>query len=60
MTNETNHLDITLLGKEYRVACPPDEHDALLSAVAYVDEKMRDIAEKPEAGLPSVSPSWRR
>jgi len=51
MTNETNHLDITLLGKEYRVACPPDEHDALLSAVAYVDEKMRDIAEKTRSRI---------
>lgn len=46
MPNETNCLDITLLGKEYRVACPPEERAALEAAVAYVDEKMRDIAEK--------------
>jgi len=46
MRNETNYLDITLLGKEYRVACPPEEHDALLAAAVYVDEKMHDIAEK--------------
>ena len=46
MRKETNFLDITLLGKEYRVACPPEEHDALLAAVVYVDEKMHDIAEK--------------
>jgi cell division protein ZapA len=46
MANETHFLDITLLGKEYRVACPPDQRAALLSAAAYVDGKMRDIAEK--------------
>ena len=51
MPNETNFLDITLLGKEYRVACPPSEHDALLAAVAYVDERMHDIAEKTKSNI---------
>ena len=51
MPNEASFLDITLLGKEYRVACPPEERAALLNAAAYVDGKMRDIAE-------SGSPSW--
>ena len=51
MPNETNYLDITLLGKEYRVACPPTEHAALLAAVAYVDEKMHDIAEKTKSNI---------
>ena len=51
MPNEANYLDITLLGKEYRVACPPEEHDGLLAAVAYVDEKMHDIAEKTKSNI---------
>ena len=51
MPNEANYLDITLLGKEYRVACPPTEHAALLAAVAYVDEKMHDIAEKTKSNI---------
>lgn len=51
MTNDANHLDITLLGKEYRVACPPDERAALLQAVAYVDGKMHDIAEKTRSNI---------
>ena len=51
MRKETNFLDITLLGKEYRVACPPEEHDALLAAVVYVDEKMHDIAEKTRSNI---------
>ena len=51
MPNESHYLDITLLGKEYRVACPPEEHDALLDAVAYVDEKMNDIAKKTKSNI---------
>jgi cell division protein ZapA len=51
MPNETHFLDITLLGKEYRVACPPDQRAALLNAAAYVDGKMRDIAEKTKSNL---------
>ena len=51
MPNETNYLDIVLLGKEYRVACPPSEQDALLAAVAFVDAKMHDIAEKTKSNI---------
>lgn len=40
------HLDINLLGKEYRVACPQEERSALAAAAAYVDGKMRDIAQR--------------
>lgn len=39
-------LDVQLMGREYRVACPPGQRDSLLSAVAYVDAKMRELAEK--------------
>jgi cell division protein ZapA len=46
MSSDTNFLDITLLGKEYRVACPPEEESALRQAVDHVDGKMREIAEK--------------
>jgi len=51
MPNEANFLDITLLGKEYRVACPPEQRAALLNAAAYVDGQMRDIAEKTKSNL---------
>ena len=51
MPNETHFLDITLLGKEYRVACPPQEHTALLNAASYVNDKMREIAEKTRSNL---------
>ena len=51
MPNESHYLDITLLGKEYRVACPPEERDALQNAVAYVDARMCEIAEKTHSNI---------
>lgn len=39
-------LDITLQGKEYRVACAPEEREGLLAAVDYVNVKMGEIASK--------------
>ena len=42
-------LDIVLMGREYRVACAPGEREALQNAVAYVDEKMRDLAVKTKS-----------
>ena len=52
MPNEAHYLDIVLLGKEYRVACPSDQQASLLNAAAYVDGKMRDIAKKTRSNLP--------
>lgn len=49
--NSDDHptLDITLLGREYHVACPPGERESLQAAVAYVDQKLHEIAEKTKA-----------
>lgn len=41
----SNTLDIKLQGKEYRVACAPDEREALLAAVSFLDGKMTEIAQ---------------
>ncbi len=41
-----NHLDITLFGREYLLACPPEQQAALLQAVALVDSKMQEVAGK--------------
>ncbi len=46
MSSEANFLDVKILGREYRVACSPEERDALLAAVNLVDGKMRDIAQR--------------
>ena len=37
-------VDITLLGREYRVNCALEERDSLLVAVAHVEAKMKEIA----------------
>src|SRR3990172_3655027 len=39
----TKTLDIKLLDRELRVACPEEERGELLDAVAYLDKKMREI-----------------
>jgi cell division protein ZapA len=36
-------LDVAIMGREFRVACPEDEKEGLLQAVAYLDRKMREI-----------------
>lgn len=46
MSGEANFLDVKIMGREYRVACSPEEREALLSAVDLVDNKMRDIAQR--------------
>ncbi len=40
---QTQTLDITILDRELRVACPEDERAELLDAVAYLDKRMREI-----------------
>lgn len=41
--SEAVFLDVSIMGREYRIACKPDERQELLDAVAYVDRKMREI-----------------
>jgi cell division protein ZapA len=36
-------LDVKILDRDLRVACPEDERAELLDAVAYLDRKMREI-----------------
>jgi cell division protein ZapA len=36
-------LDVTILGREYRIGCRESERDALLQAVAHLDSRMREI-----------------
>lgn len=43
MNSKTNTLDIKILDRELRVACPDDERQELLDAVAYLDRRMHEI-----------------
>lgn len=46
MSGEASFLDVKILGREYRVACPAGEEPALQAAVQLVDGKMQEIAQK--------------
>jgi cell division protein ZapA len=41
--DKVNTLDVTILDREFRIACPDDERAELIEAVAYLDKKMREI-----------------
>ena len=43
MADGAKTIDVTLLGRSYRVACEDHEREALLQAVAYLDGKMNEI-----------------
>ena len=43
MSADTKGLQISVMGREFRVACPEDEQKSLLEAVAYLDKKMHEI-----------------
>ena len=42
-SEKSNTLDVTILDREFRVACPNEERAELLDAVAYLDKNMREI-----------------
>ena len=37
------NIDVTILDRQYRVACPDDEREELMASVVYLDKKMREI-----------------
>ncbi|NNM78953.1 MAG: cell division protein ZapA [Gallionella sp.] len=43
MSDAIKTLEIKLLDRELRVACPENERGELLDAVAFLDKKMREI-----------------
>lgn len=43
MDDRSLTLDVSILGREYRVACRESERDELLQAVQFLDRRMREI-----------------
>jgi len=43
-------LDVTIMGREYRVACGEDEREELLAAVQLLDRRMREIRDASKGG----------
>jgi cell division protein ZapA len=46
VTQDVNVVDIHILGKEYRVACNPQEQQALVGAAHFLDSKMKEIRDR--------------
>jgi len=56
MAGNNLQLDVSILGREYRVACAEDEQDELLEAVALLDARMREIRDKGRtAGIDRIA-----
>lgn len=43
MTNTIKTLEIKILDRELRIACPEEERGELMDAVAFLDKRMREI-----------------
>ena len=56
MSTKAKTLDVSIMGRSYRVTCADDEREALLAAVAYVDKKMTEIkAASKVAGVERIA-----
>jgi len=45
VSTELVPVTVSILGKEYKVACPREEQSALIAAATFLDERMREIRE---------------
>ena len=43
MSNPNQPVAVSILGKEYRIACEPGTEDELLSAARFLDTRMREV-----------------
>ena len=46
MSVDANGMQVTIMGREFRVACTPDERKELLEAVDYLNRKMQEIKDQ--------------
>lgn len=42
-------VPVRIMGKEYNVECPPDEHEALVASAEFVNERMSTIRKRGKA-----------
>ena len=43
MSNPNQPVAVSILGKEYRIACEPGTEDELISAARFLDTRMREV-----------------
>ena len=46
MSADAKGMQVSIMGREFRVACAPDEQKALLQAVEYLNRKMQEIKDQ--------------
>ena len=47
--DEPLSVTVRIMGKEYAVACPPEEHEALVKSADYLNERMSTIRKRGKA-----------
>ena len=52
VNDKNRSLDITIMGRSYKVSCADSERDELLQAVSYLDQKMNEIKDAGRIGQP--------
>lgn len=43
MSKEVDTVNITILGREYQISCPPTEEEALRKSAKYLDSQMAKV-----------------
>jgi cell division protein ZapA len=47
--NKRLSVPVRIMGKEYNVECPPDEHEALVASAEFVNDRMSAIRKRGKA-----------
>jgi len=55
MSDENVTVTIHILDKEFRIACPEEEHDALLASAHFLDSKMKEIRDNGVVGQDRIA-----
>lgn len=56
MKSDPVSVTINILDKEYRIACPPEEREALLTSARYLNDRMQEVRESGKVvGIDRIS-----
>jgi len=56
VTSDDSSLQINVMGREFRIACAPDEQKSLREAVDYLNRKMQEIKDQGKvSGLDRIA-----
>jgi cell division protein ZapA len=45
MNTAVKSLEVSIMGRDFRISCPADQEEALMESVAYLDRRMQEIRE---------------